>query len=58
MMQLADSCKISVHSYIFHGQELIKALMTSLHDQNKRGFFGGPAFFHPITTIWKVFKKP
>jgi len=28
-----------------------------LHDQNKSGFFGGPAFIQRIRTIKKVFKK-
>jgi len=28
-----------------------KSYLTSLHDQNKSGFFGGPAFIHPIRTI-------
>jgi len=27
-----------------------------LHDQNKSGFFGGPAFFQPIRTFWILFK--
>jgi len=31
--------------------------LACLHDQNKSGFFGGPAFILPIRTIWKVFKK-
>jgi len=29
-----------------------------LHDQNKSGYFRGPAFIQPIRTSWKVFKKP
>jgi len=28
MIQLANSCKISVNSYIFRGEELIKALSS------------------------------
>jgi len=28
MLQLADSCKISVNSYIFYGEELIKSLSS------------------------------
>jgi len=36
----------------------IMTYLTSLHDQNNSGFFGGPAFIQPIRTIWKVFKKP
>jgi len=32
--------------------------MACLHDRNKSGFFGGPAFIQPIRAIWKVFKKP
>jgi len=33
-------------------------LLASIRGQNKSGFFGGPAFIHPIRTIWKDFKKP
>jgi len=32
--------------------------IACLHDQNKNGFFGGPAFIQPIRTFWKVFKNP
>jgi len=32
--------------------------LACLHDQNRSGFFGGPAFIQPIRAIWKVFKKP
>jgi len=31
--------------------------IACLHDQNKSGFFGEPAFIQPIRTIWRVFKK-
>jgi len=31
--------------------------IACLHDQNKSGFYGGPAFIQPIRAIWKVFKK-
>jgi len=33
-------------------------LVACLHDQNKSGFFGGPAFIQPFRAIWNVFKKP
>jgi len=43
------------------GGELAKSSLNfyiaCLHDQNKSGFFGGPAFIQPIRTICKVFKK-
>jgi len=29
----------------------------SLHDRNKSGFFGGPAFIQSIRVIWKVYKS-
>jgi len=32
--------------------------VAGIHDQNKSGFLGGPAFIQPIRAIWKVFKKP
>jgi len=32
-------------------------ILSNLHDQNKSGFFGGPAFIQPIRAILKVFKK-
>jgi len=32
--------------------------LACLHDQNKNGFFRGPAFIQPIRAICKVFKKP
>jgi len=32
--------------------------VASLHDQNKSGSFGEPAFIHLNRTIWRVFKKP
>jgi len=32
--------------------------IACLHNQNKSGFFGEPTFIQPISTIWKVFKKP
>jgi len=32
--------------------------VACLHDQNKSGFFGWPAFFQPIRAIRKVFKQP
>jgi len=35
----------------------INRLLAYLHDQNKSGFFGRPAFIQPIRIIWKVFKK-
>jgi len=36
-----------------HGNGVIVAC---LHDQNKSGFFRGPAFFQPITALWILFK--
>jgi len=33
-------------------------LLACLHDQNKSGHFGGPAFIQLIRAIEKVFKKP
>jgi len=27
------------------------SLLACLHDQNKSGFFGGPAFFQPIRAL-------
>jgi len=36
---------------------LQETLLVCLHDHNKSGFFGGPAFMKPIRAIWKVFKK-
>jgi len=35
----------------------IGLLLTCLHDQNKSGFFGGPAFIKPIRAIWKFSKS-
>jgi len=35
----------------------IRSLIACLHDQNKSGFFGEPAFIQPIRAIEKVFKK-
>jgi len=32
-------------------------LIACLHDQNKSGFFGGPAFIQPIRVIGKVSKS-
>jgi len=29
--------------------------IACLHDQNKNGFFGGPAFIQLIRAIWRVF---
>jgi len=34
----------------------VDLLVACLHDQNKSGFFGGPAFFHPIRAFWKLFR--
>jgi len=31
--------------------------LACLHDQNKSGFFGGPAFIKSIITIKKSFQK-
>jgi len=38
--------------YVF-GQTSIRAivLLVCLYDQNKSGFFGGPAFFQPIRAV-------
>jgi len=30
------------------------SLLACLHDQNKSGFFGGPAFFQPFRAFWKL----
>jgi len=35
---------------------LKKPVLACLHDQNKSGFFGGPAFFQPITAFWKLLR--
>jgi len=32
-------------------------LLASLHDQNKSGFFEGPAFNQPIRAIYNLFKE-
>jgi len=37
--------------YIIDDKRQLASLHASLHDQNKSGFFGGPAFIHPIRTI-------
>jgi len=31
--------------------------IACLHDQNRSGFFGGPAFIQPNRTICKIFKN-
>jgi len=31
---------------------IIKSILTFLHDQNKSGFFEGPAFIQPIRKIF------
>jgi len=36
---------------------IIGLQLVRLHDQNKSGFFGGPAFIQPVRAIWKVFKR-
>jgi len=38
-------------------QNNFSRLLACLHDQNKSGFYGGPAFIRPIRAIWKVIKK-
>jgi len=45
----AITCKTAITRWL--------PLIACLHDQNKSGFFGGPAFIQPVRTIWKVFKK-
>jgi len=32
----------------------VKTVLAGLHDQNKSGFFGGPAFFQPIKAFLKL----
>jgi len=34
----------------------LSAYIACLHDQNKNGFFGGPAFFQRIRSFWKHFR--
>jgi len=31
--------------------------LACLHDQDKSGFSGGPAYIQPIRAIWKALKK-
>jgi len=35
----------------------VNSLLAGLHDHNKNGFFGGPAFFHPIRAFWILFNS-
>jgi len=41
--------RIRLCAHLYHAYTYI--LLASLHDQNKSGFFGGPAFIQPIRTI-------
>jgi len=42
--------------FFFPKSKLITVQLACLHDQNKSGFFGGPAFFQPIRVFWKLFQ--
>jgi len=48
----------SYFDQVYRYRKRCYSLFRCLHDQNKSGFFGGPAFIQPHTAIWKVFKKP
>jgi len=48
------------HAQFYSNKEVTYDLglqLACLHDQNKSGFFGGPAFIQPIRAICNVFKK-
>jgi len=53
---LKQTCNNNVHS--IYEITTICALLACLNNQNKSGFFEGPAFIQPIIAIWKVKKKP
>jgi len=36
--------------------ECVGLLLACLRDQNRSGFFEGPAFFQPIRAFWKLLK--
>jgi len=51
----AASLRAKPHGYSCLGKfAILRSQLACLHDQNKGGFFGGPAFIQPIRAIEKV----
>jgi len=44
-------CRGGIEGYIVATQSLRRLYLECLHDQNKSGFFGGPAYIQPIRAI-------
>jgi len=47
-----------INKFSFKGQILLLVLLACLHDQNKSGFFGGPAFISQSEESEKFSKSP
>jgi len=39
---------------LHYNHYFVTSYLACLHDQNKSGFFGGPAFIQPIRAIWNT----